>query len=711
MDDTNKIRQTKSAKFNESQQQIEVEQEEDQIELTVTKNTTREQHQTEPETEREPVNSAPVEQLEATRRTEPQTRAQSKPKLRREMKSLNESKGWSKDWRETADELKQQRDSQANHAWFDATPIAPNERIIAYASAAQQDIDEPRTWQEAMSSTQQHKWQEAADKEHNSLWTKGVMTLTVRPADRHVIGSKTTFKIKRNQNGQIEKFKVRVCARGDAQEFGKDYHETFAPVAKHSTLRLMLATSAIEDLEFETIDISTAYLNANNDTEVLMTIPDGMKLNTRHLESNTTPDERTQIEQIIKVFGKPIEENTFQVTAELKKRIVLRLNKALYGLKQAGRQWNERLNSILTESLKFTRSKADPCLYNRHSDGHKLWTVVYVDDIAEFATHKAAIEKFEHELKQHVEITKQSPEWLLGIHIQRNKAAGTITLSQSQYVENILCRYGLQQMKPQTTPAQPGDHLEVVEETDQRLTADEKYLYQQLVGSLLYIAICTRPDIADAVRNVATQTSEPTTKHLTAAKRILRYLKHTQDTNLTYQRESKNQIVGYVDASWGENKNTRKSTTGFVFCYARGAIAWKSKTQPTIALSSCEAEYMALTLAIQEATHILQTIGSAEIPTQSSVIYLLEDNQAAIALASNPTTTSRTKHIDIKLHFIREVIKRGKIIIKHCPTDKQVADLLTKSLSRTKFEQLKLQILGITAHDFVLVHETTNIPA
>jgi hypothetical protein len=193
-------------------------------------------------------------------------------------------------------------------------------------------------------------------------------------------------------------------------------------------------------------------------------------------------------------------------------------------------------------------------------------------------------------------------------------------------------------MKMQTTPAQQGDHLEVEDENEQKLNENERYLYQQLVGALMYVAVCTRPDIADAVRMVATRTSEPTMKHLTAAKRILRYLKHTKDSKLTYQRESTNQIIGYVDASWGEDRKTRKSTTGYVFCYGRGSITWKSKAQPTIALSSCEAEYTALTLAIQEAMHLLQIIQSATIPTESSNIYLLEDNMADIALATNPTT-------------------------------------------------------------------------
>ena len=316
---------------------------------------------------------------------------------------------------------------------------------------------------------------------------------------------------------------------------------------------------------------------------------------------------------------------------------------------------------------------------------------------------------FDDELEKHFEVTHGSADWVLGIHIQRDLEQGTASMSQQKYIESLLVKYGLQDMSTKETPADPNQHLEVKQESDERLNENDTYLFKQIVGALLYLAVCTRPDIAEATRSVASCSAEPTKRHLIAAKRILRYLKHTISHKLTYTKPTLTQITGYVDANWAEDKANRKSVTGYAFFISGGAIVWKSKQQTSITLSSCEAEYTALAAAIQETVYLLQLVESAEIPLDNYTINLLEDNQSAIALARNPLTSSRTKHVDIRLHFVREILRRGSVVLHHCPTSKMVADILTKSLAKVKFKHLATQLLGLTAHEYVFVPERLHI--
>ena len=240
------------------------------------------------------------------------------------------------------------------------------------------------------------------------------------------------------------------------------------------------------------------------------------------------------------------------------------------------------------------------------------------------------------------------------------------------------------------------------------LSENEKYIYQKIVGALLYLAICTRPDIASAVRQVGRFASEPTNRHLAAAKRILRYLKGTQALGLQYAKnKQQNKLQAFCDASWAEDRLNRKSTTGYLFQLAGGPISWTSKQQTTVALSSCEAEYIALALTIQEALHLTQLFSSAKFPIDSLIVDIMEDNQSAMSIAANSTNSSKSKHFDIKLHFVREVIAQGKIALHFCPTDKNIADILTKAIQRVKFNKLSLQLLGITPTEYIAVPAPT----
>ncbi|XP_067940345.1 uncharacterized protein [Watersipora subatra] len=219
--------------------------------------------------------------------------------------------------------------------------------------------------------------------------------------------------------------------------------------------------------------------------------------------------------------------------------------------------------------------------------------------------------------------------------------------------------------------------------------------YQAMVGSLLYASVATRPDIAQAVSEVSKYNSCPTEAHLTAVKRIIRYIKGTLTTKLCYNKSDETKVIGYSDANWAGDLDNRCSTSGNVFLMSGGAVSWQSKRQNTVAVSTAEAEYVSLFHATQEAMWLHKLLNDidgkdAHMPTTCMV-----DNQAAIAIAKNTATKSRTKHIDIKYHFLREAVANGHILIKYCPSADMTADILTKPLCRARFV-VHRQNMGLT---------------
>jgi len=459
-------------------------------------------------------------------------------------------------------------------------------------------------------------------------------------------------------------------------------------------------------------DISNAYLNAPNSDNTKMKLPEAMALDLPKLITGgyIEGDQQEQIIDIVRTFGRPRGNDVFEVTPDLQSRLVLQVVKSLYGLTNAGRDWNDELNNKLTYEMGFSRSMADPCLYCRGTGQDLLWIAIFVDDILQISPSETTIKHFRQELARHYQIGDDTPEWLLGIRIKHDQKRGVTTLSQEQYINSLLHKLGMTELKPAPIPDLTSEHLEVPDPAETALSSDEMFLFQQLTGALLYLTLCTRPDIASAVRAVATHSAEPTTRHLTAAKRILRYIKGTKERPLTYTRNQQpNQIIGFCDASWAEDRANRRSATGFIFLLASGPISWKSKQQATVALSSCEAEYIALTHAIQEALHLTQLVLSSKLPLDSYTVPLMEDNQSAIATANNVSITSKTKHFDIKLHFVREVLRKGSIRLQFCPTDKNVADILTKAISRVKFNHFALQALGIKPTDFIVIPTSASV--
>jgi len=519
-----------------------------------------------------------------------------------------------------------------------------------YGSVAEALIacsDEPMTLQEALSSSDAQFWQTAIDEELASLQENDVYEVTQLPDGRRAIGSKFVFRVKRNADGSVNCYKARLVAKGYSQVDGVDFTETFAPVVKFNSLRTVLAIAAMMDLEIHQMDVKTAFLNGDLEEEIYLEQPE--------------------------VFPQ----------AETEKR-VWRLKKSLYGLKQAPRAWNRKLDHQLRD-MGFLSLEADNSLYRRNDCGDTVFIAVYVDDLILCGTETGLFHVKQRLSEAFAMKDLGEAHWILGIQVSRNRSCKTVTLNQTRYIMDILQRYGMDTCKPVFTPADAGITLakDMTQDSDEQADYMRRVPYRSAVGSLMYLTVATRPDIAAAVGIVSRYTNQPCSQHWIAVKRILRYLQGTANWCLDLSADPDAQLRGYCDADWANDPDTRCSVTGYVFSIGKGSITWSSKRQTTVALSTTEAEYMALSHAAREAIwlrQLLKELGFEQ--TKPTEIY--SDNQGCIALVANPIHHARTKHIDVRHHFVRQLHSDGAIQTLFCRSEENAADFLTKPLGKHK---------------------------
>jgi hypothetical protein len=273
--------------------------------------------------------------------------------------------------------------------------------------------------------------------------------------------------------------------------------------------------------------------------------------------------------------------------------------------------------------------------------------------------------------------------YFLGMSIVQKREEKVTWMGQPAYTQKLLTKTGMIDCKPVKTPVDPGHRLVKASEDEEAL---DQPLYQSVVGSLMYLATCTRPDIAFAVGMLARFSSKPKRSHWTAAKRVLRYLKGTNNLGILYKGDLG--MHGYSNADWAGDADDRKSTSGYLFLIAGGPVSWKSRKQSTVALSTAEAEYVALSTAIQECMWMQRLLSDLGNPPDGPTT-ILEDNQSSIAMARNPQFHGRAKHIDIKHHFVREQVSNGSMELRYCPTNDMLADILTKGLAQQQYSILR----------------------
>lgn len=371
--------------------------------------------------------------------------------------------------------------------------------------------------------------------------------------------------------------------------------------------------------------------------------------------------------------------------------MVCRLNKALYGLKQSSRVWNAKLDAVL-RSFGLLRSKYDPCLYYLIDGNRILFVAIYVDDVIIFSNDEALTNDIKAKLSDAFrmkDLGKASN--CLGIRITREKNA--VALDQEAYIESVLARFNMENSKPVSTPMNPGVKLtkDMAPQTADEAEKMKKVPYQEAVGSLMYLAQCTRPDVLFAVNQLSRFNTNPGPKHWNAVRHLLRYLRGTSKLKLRYTKHGESELQGYSDASWASDLDDRKSTSGYIFMLQDGAVSWCCKRQPPVALSTCEAEYMALSATVQEAMWWRGSTSQFRLkqPVELRCV-------SAICIAKNGGYTPRTKHIDIRHHFIRDALDQKAVVLNYVSTDQLVADGLTKPLDRIKLERNRTS-MGINA--------------
>ena len=507
-------------------------------------------------------------------------------------------------------------------------------------------IDDPRSYREAINGPNSTLWKTAADVEMESVLKNETWELVDLPPGKNAIGSKWVFKTKMNADGSVNKYKARLVAQGYAQQHGIDYEETFAPVVKYVSLRTVLAIANQCNMELHQMDVNSAYLNGDIDAEIYMRQPEGY----------IDPDNPEKL---------------------------CRLRKGLYGLKQGGRIWNVKIDKHL-KSQGYIPSDADPCIYVKRRKGKILIIALYVDDTIIASNCNEMLKSAKKMLNEKFDMTDLGEaKSILGMSIKRNRTTGVLAIDQSAYLRSVLERFGMADCKPVSTPMEPGKHYEKTPDNEEGLETRE---FQALIGSLVYASIATRPDLSEAVGKLSQHMSRPNKVHWVAAKRVLRYVKGTLDLGLKFERSNKFELVGYSDADWAGDVDTRKSTSGYVFMLGKAIVSWASKKQSVVALSTTEAEYVALCSATQEAVWLRRLLESLQ-EGQGKSITIFEDNQGAICLSKNPRDHSRTKHIDIKYHYVRHAVQKGYVDVRHCDTKRMIADTLTKGLPKPAFEK------------------------
>jgi hypothetical protein len=512
--------------------------------------------------------------------------------------------------------------------------------------------EEPLSYEDALHNPHSNDWQATINSEFQSLIKNNTWEILSLPPNCTLVGCKWIFEIKYGPNNTILKRKARLVAQGFSQQEGVDYYETFSPILKSSSMRVLLAFVAYHGLDIHQMDVITAFLNGFLQEEVYMTLPKGLDIpNKQHL--------------------------------------VCKLKKSLYGLKQSSHTWYNRLNSFLL-SINFIQTDANSNIYICHQKHRFIILVIYVDETLLITNDPhGLLTKTKQALCFEVEMTDIGPitnTTILGLQVLYNKQTRILKIFQIRYIELLLIKFKMEACNLVSTPMEPRLKLtkDNSPQNDEDLAAMTNIPYKSLVGSLMHASISTRPNISYSTNSVAQYLSNPRKKHWGSAKRILRYLEGTKTLGLMYRASQQPfTLEGYSDANWAGNVDTRRSTSGYCFLLGNCVVSWTSRKQKSVALSSTESEYMAISKASADAIWLRWLLHSLHCP-QSTPTIIYSDNQSAIKLTENPLFHDQSKHIEIQVHFVREQVVAGEVQMLYCPTSDMAADILTKSLPKSK---------------------------
>jgi hypothetical protein len=469
------------------------------------------------------------------------------------------------------------------------------------------------------------------------------------------------YKRKRNQRHVIIKWKARLVARGYAMLFGVDYLHSSSPVACLTAFRILLVIAMIEDMDISSGDIDGAFLNGDLaediDEPLYMRPPAG--------------------------FEDPTGQGR-----------VFRLKKSIYGLKNASYCWHKMLASVMKE-MGYRAVDASECFWMYEDGKAKALFVVHVDDYVHAFNDASLDTRLVNKFKELWGVSGVGPlKFFLGMEIDFVKGS-SVFISQKAYFEKVLKRFSYEKMKPITTPMETTVKISTTDD-GQLLGDDDKRRYMEIVGSLIYGAITTRPDIANAVSQLGRVMNKPTANHLNAAKRVLRYIVGSLDRGLRFENKPwtppgfthpvpASRVVIYTDADWGGEVDTKKSMDGYGTAMAGGLISFRCALQKSHALSSAESEYVGISNGARDAVYVWNVLKEIGLAQQDGPIPLFTDSSAAMGMIDNKGVTHRTKHIALRYHFSRSVVDDKIITINKIGTASNPADILTKATDATTF--------------------------
>jgi uncharacterized membrane protein YciS (DUF1049 family) len=504
---------------------------------------------------------------------------------------------------------------------------------------------EPKNVKEAM---KEDSWIDAMQEELNQFEKLGVWKYVTTPKNAKVIGMKWVFRCKRDDQGVVIRNKARLVVQGCSQQEGIDYDEVYAPVARLEAIRIFLAYASFKGFKVFQLDVKSAFLYGEVKEIVYVAQPPGF----------VNKDEPHKC---------------------------YRLVKSLYGLHQAPRAWYGTLSNYLLENG-FTRGSVDCTLFIKHVNEHMLILQVYVDDIIFGSTNEKLCKEFEAVMKARFEMSSLGElSFFLGLQVQQMPTG--IFVHQTKYVNEVLSRFKMETCKPISTPMDTKHGLGPDERGEE---VDDTY-YRSIIGSLMYLT-ASRPDIMFPTCVCARYQVKPKKSHLEAVKRIMRYLKGAPDLGLWYPRDDPFELKAYSDSDYGACKTDAKSTTAGCQFFGSRLVTWQCKKQTSVALSTCESEYVAAASCCSQVLWIQQHMRDYGLTFLKTPIYV--DNSAAVSITNNPVQHSKTKHIAIRHHFIRDCREKDIIVVTNIKTEFQCADLFTKAFDRNRFNFL-LKLNGI----------------
>jgi hypothetical protein len=524
----------------------------------------------------------------------------------------------------------------------------------AIALVIQAENSNPASYLQARRSSEWKEWKQAILEELAKMDKYNVWEVVPREDKMRILKARWVFTRKLDgTTGLPSTYKARWVAKGYNQIEGLDYTDVFASVAHKDSVRIFLALVNYLDMECDQVDIVAAFLNGVLKETIYMEAPEG---------------------------------------SDIPAGQVLRLKKSLYGLKQSPRCFNDSLDSWL-RSEGFQPSSADPCLYTMRDKGVFMMLTVHVDDQLIASNNRSALDAFKTRLNARFECKDQGPvNYFLGFNVIRDRSKRTLSISQEHYLENLLHRFNMSDCHPSKTTLPTTFKPQPA--TDEEHEEAKHMDYPQVVGSIMYAATISRPDLAYPANLLARYISKWSLEHYKAAKHLMRYIRGTTDLCLTYDADAGKRIVlGYADADWGGCLDTRRSTTGYVYKTFGGVVAWRSRRQPTVALSTAEAEIMASVDAGKQAIWLKRLLENLGFP-MTEPICILNDNMGAVSLSQHPGNHDRTKHIDMRHHWLQEKVEDKTLRVEHVRTENNLADIFTKPLRLVKAQHFN-QVLGL----------------